>query len=382
MGRISEADRQIVQAEIDRLNQHVGKKSVTAQDVAMMRILQNILDGDILPWEKSFEYAPSNALSAHVYTGINRILLDEGEYITMNQLLDYNKKNNTHFRLSEIKEEDDFWTKLKKSRYIIVHYNVKKPRAATKKEIAAHLAGQVVPYLFQDDKTGEFFVTRPATMSYYGVYNTDYIFDILTGEQFPHHNLQKNKRLLDGEAIVDFYAKHSGVKILYDVKGRCFFRPSEDAIHMSPLNTFKGKAGLDPSAEYYSTVFHEMGHSTGMPNRLNRKSFEDYTFPASVHTAPPQIVYSMEELVAEFTSALVLSELNIPKDKIDRTLQNNASYIDGWFSYLLKDDKRVERYYKCTGFEKMIYAIREAEKAYTYIMTGVVNRVQADEGIE
>lgn len=57
--------------------------------------------------------------------------------------------------------------------------------------------------------------------------------------------------------------------------------------------------------EYYSTVFHEMIHSTGHITRLKR--FED---------APGQTIfgsesYSKEELVAEIGANMILSMLGI-----------------------------------------------------------------------
>lgn len=362
---ISDADRKILEDEIAGIERK-GKKTVT--DIALIHILRDVLEDDVLPWRKSFATPAISAVTLKPYQGINRILLRGGEYITVNQLISYNTKNGTHFKLSPPLDSDDRITRQGKSAHIIVHYNDKPPRPATDKEIAKFEAGEKVPYMYKDDETGEYFVHVPATLSYFNVYNTAFIFDEETGEQFPQHNIQDNKKRCDGEAIIEHYRKKSGVKIVYDTPGRCCFAPDYDTIHMSPIETFKDMIGLDAVVEYYSTVFHEMGHSTGMPNRLNRDSFKDYDFSAGSN----KIIYSMEELVAEFTSAFVLGELNVEEDVKKRVLENSSAYITGWFSYLKNDDSRVSKYYSGKGFEKMIYAIRQAEKAYQYIMDGLI----------
>ena len=363
--RIDEVNRKIIEDEIASIE---AKNKKTVSDVAICQILKGMLDNDILPWEKSFDTPAISAITLKPYQGINRILLSGGEYITVNQITAYNIKNGTHFKLSAPSDEDDFITRLGKSRQIIVHYNEKPPRKATDKEIAKVEANEIVPYLFKDEETGEYLVRQPATMSYFGVYNTAYIYDEETGEQFPQHNIQDNKKRCDGEAIIEHYKNKSGVKFEYDTPGRCCFVPKYDTIHMSPIETFKDAGGLDAVAEYYASVFHEMGHSTGMPQRLNRDSFKDYDFSAGSN----KIIYSMEELVAEFTAAFVLGELNIDAEIKSRVMQNNTAYIAGWFRYLKNDDNSVSKYYSGKGFEKMIYAIRQAEKAYQYIMEGLV----------
>jgi antirestriction protein ArdC len=54
------------------------------------------------------------------------------------------------------------------------------------------------------------------------------------------------------------------------------------------------------SEEYYSTLFHELGHATGHVSRLNRESL---TKIAGFGTHE----YSKEELVAEMTAAFLCS---------------------------------------------------------------------------
>ena len=357
---ISEKYRDLIQKEIDRLQKHEGKPKIQPQDIAIIRILQDMLRDDQLPWEKSFISPSVNVISKKQYSGINRWILPGGEYITFNQLMAYNKSHKTHFVIPKVTDEDKGYTRFMKSPFPVIHYNVKPPRDATEVEIKRHEDGKKVFGLYLDDKTNTFKVQPPASKSYFRVYNTIYIFDSETGEQFPRLNIEKYITLFEGDKIIQEYQKLSGVKIFYDTPGRCFYTRREDAIHMSPLGTFKPtKKNLDPVVEYYSTSFHEMVHSTGTKERCDRDCFLAEGRFGSMD-------YSMEECVAELGSALLLSELNVDHDKINKTLDNSSSYISGWLDFLLFSDKN-DKYGK--GAEKIMYAIRRAEKARNYILS-------------
>lgn len=102
----------------------------------------------------------------------------------------------------------------------------------------------------------------------------------------------------------------------------CYY-PSRDQIQM-PL-----KEVFESPEEYYSTLFHEMGHSTGHPTRLNRKGIAEFN-GFGTHT------YSYEELVAEMTAAFLCTHVGI-----ENTIQNSASYIKGWASKLKEDTKMI-----------------------------------------
>ncbi|MFC2946815.1 zincin-like metallopeptidase domain-containing protein [Virgibacillus sediminis] len=71
--------------------------------------------------------------------------------------------------------------------------------------------------------------------------------------------------------------------------------------------------------EYYSTLFHEMVHSTGHKDRLHRKE----VMQANTHKSRD---YSKEELVAELGASMLCGICGIDNETID----NSASYIDSW----------------------------------------------------
>jgi antirestriction protein ArdC len=110
---------------------------------------------------------------------------------------------------------------------------------------------------------------------------------------------------------------NSGARVLTG-GDRAFYSPAADMIQLPPENAFHG-----PS--YWAAVaLHELGHWTGHEKRLGR----DLT------GAKGSILYAKEELRAELASAFLSGELGIPSD-----IQNHASYIGNWLSFL-KDDKR------------------------------------------
>ena len=78
-------------------------------------------------------------------------------------------------------------------------------------------------------------------------------------------------------------------------------------------------------AEYYSTVFHEMTHSTGHKSRLNRLS-------STAHFGNES--YSKEELVAELGAAALC---NISGVETKKQFRNSAAYIQGWLGALRND---------------------------------------------
>lgn len=79
--------------------------------------------------------------------------------------------------------------------------------------------------------------------------------------------------------------------------------------------------------EYYSTLLHEMTHSTGSPERLGREKGVKFGDPK----------YAKEELVAELTAALIGNTMGFDS----RITDNSAKYVDGWISVLKEDPKFI-----------------------------------------
>ena len=77
----------------------------------------------------------------------------------------------------------------------------------------------------------------------------------------------------------------------------------------------------------YSSALHEMTHSTGTANRLNREKGTRFGDPK----------YAKEELVAELTAAMVGNAMGFDK----RILDNNLCYVQGWINALREDPKFI-----------------------------------------
>ena len=120
---------------------------------------------------------------------------------------------------------------------------------------------------------------------------------------------------------------------------RACYWPGIDQISMPRRETF---VSLEA---YYGTVFHELTHSTGHPDRLNRK-----TLVAGAPFRSP--TYSREELCAEMGAAFLCATAGIE----DPTIENSASYLQGWLKYLKSDPKAL------------LVAGAQAQKAADYIL--------------
>ena len=103
---------------------------------------------------------------------------------------------------------------------------------------------------------------------------------------------------------------------------RAYYIPLFDKIQMP------NKEDFETPENYYSTLFHEMAHSTGSQKRLKRFRATDSNIFGSE-------TYSKEELVAEMTASFLCAEAEIE----NKTLDNSAAYIKGWLQAIKNSDK-------------------------------------------
>ena len=140
------------------------------------------------------------------------------------------------------------------------------------------------------------------------------------------------------EDIIADYLQRSGVKLISRESSEAFYRPATDTVVL-PL-----RSQFADTAEYYSTAFHELTHSTGHHSRLNR-----ITETARFGSAP----YSKEELCAELGASFLVNHLGL---ETASSFRNNAAYIEHWLS-VLKEDKRL-----------LVTAAGQADKAVHLIL--------------
>jgi len=140
------------------------------------------------------------------------------------------------------------------------------------------------------------------------------------------------------EDIISGYAHSSGVRLIHEAGDRAFYRPPADSITLPLMTQFRS------TAEYYSTAFHEMVHSTGHKSRLDR--LEKTAFFGSE-------AYSKEELIAEIGAATLINHVGL---ETPDSFRNNTAYIQNWLQ-VLRNDKRF-----------IVSAAGKAEKAVWMIL--------------
>jgi antirestriction protein ArdC len=118
-----------------------------------------------------------------------------------------------------------------------------------------------------------------------------------------------------------------------------YYTAGADAVMMPRREAF------DSLEFYYSVLYHELTHSTGAVNRLNRPTLNQALRFGDTN-------YSKEELTAEMGAAFLAGHTGIEQV----TLPTSAAYLDSWVKGL-KGDARLA-----------IQAGAAAQKAVDYIL--------------
>ena len=188
----------------------------------------------------------------------------------------------------------------------------------------------------EDEETGE--KKQVPFLRYYNVFHIDQCEGI-TAKHTTETAFPDGAEALDvAQDIIYDYLSREGVKLLHEEGDRAFYRPSTDEVVLPIRKQFMS------TAEYYSTAFHELTHSTGHPSRLNR-----LTQPSFFGSGD----YSKEELVAEIGAAALVSYVGL---ETASSFRNSAAYIQNWLG-VLKGDKRF-----------IVSAAGRAEKAVNLIL--------------
>lgn len=135
----------------------------------------------------------------------------------------------------------------------------------------------------------------------------------------------------------------NGVPVTHNTDGSAFYSPGGDFICLPPRESF---ATVDA---YYSTLLHEVGHSTGHPTRLNREFGGQFGSEG----------YAREELRAELASTFLCGELGIATTGSD---EQHAAYVKSWVSALKNDYNEIFK--AAADAEKICNYLYEREKEY------------------
>ncbi len=139
------------------------------------------------------------------------------------------------------------------------------------------------------------------------------------------------------DRIVADYVDRESLELIIEISKVACYSPSKDTVRVPSIRQY------DSTDEFYSTLFHELVHSTGHKKRLNR----------DLGTGFGTKKYSREELIAEIGSAMLCSYAGLDDEKCFR---NSCGYIQGWSKYLSSDPKAI------------VMAASRAEKAAKYIL--------------
>lgn len=121
---------------------------------------------------------------------------------------------------------------------------------------------------------------------------------------------------------------------------RAGYSVKSDLIVMPPMDRFATPEG------YYSTLAHEITHSTGAAKRLNRPEVVQADHFGSLS-------YSAEELCAEIGAAFLCSHCGIANQA---QIENSAAYLKGWLE-VLKADRGM-----------IVLAAQRAQRAVEYVL--------------
>lgn len=277
------------------------KKSV--YEMITERIIEQLENG-VIPWQKPWSGTHSgayNRISNRPYSLLNQLLLKHGgEYATFKQ-----------------------WSGLGG-----------KIRKGEKSEIVTFWKIQQIEEINED---GEKTIKQLPLLRYYNVFHISQVDGVEPKEQLKISNLES---IEEAENIKNEYMNREHLKIFETVTNKAFYTPTFDYIEVPCKEQYQN------IEEFYSTLFHEMIHSTGHKNRLGRLETG-----ASAHFGSK--TYSKEELVAELGSAALVNMLGIETGK---SFRNSGAYIQNWLQALKNDNKFI------------ISASSKAEKAVKYIL--------------
>ncbi|HEX5033178.1 MAG TPA: zincin-like metallopeptidase domain-containing protein [bacterium] len=290
-------------------------------EIITERITQ-ALEAGTVPWHKPWKVAgvaDSNLISGKAYRGIN-------VWLTMATTLEKGFSS-------------PYWVTFKQCQSL--GGRVKKGEKGT-----PIIFWNFKEFVEESKEGGEPKVKKIPMARYYTVFNADQCEGIEAKIPKPAWEGKTFNPIAEAEKIVAGFQAKPTIK---EGGSRACYSPSRDTVTMPPREAF------DSPAEYYSTLFHELTHSTGHATRLAREGVIENHFFGDES-------YSKEELVAEMGAAFLSGMAGIE----NATVSNSAAYIKHWLG-ALKNDKRL-----------VITAAAQAQKAADLIL-GVTFDKQEEE---
>lgn len=285
----------------------------------------HVLEEKGLEWKKEWlgkgGMMPQNGITNNCYKGCNAFSLsltamrkgyEDPRWVTMIQIMD--KDNKYH--------PNQKWHLKKGSKATYVEYwypwDVKEEKALTWGAYEEALTGGRNPEEFR------------LSTRYTAVFNAQEV------EGMPAMEYPENAEISEDE-LIHLLSEGMGVEILNDGGDRAYYSPTQDKIHVPEAGAFTSEYA------YNATVLHELSHSTGHPNRLNRPQ------GAFFGTAE----YAYEELVAEISSCFM--GVNLKTELTPEHLENHKAYVSSWIQAISEKP------------DSLVRAIKDAQSAAGYM---------------
>lgn len=197
---------------------------------------------------------------------------------------------------------------------------------------------QPAEYEYKEDDNGNV----SAKLKKNGFLKAFYVFNAEQFENVPPLELKEYDHE-EQDKIFTSLLERSEAKIYLDRIADNFYVPARDEIHVMDSKYF------EDIREWYGTVTHEIGHSTGHESRLNRP----------LQGKRGGVQYAKEELRAELISAMICEELGFQRPEHE---ENHAAYLQSWIK-VLKDDPN-----------ELFHAAADASKAVDYIRDRMIDK--------
>jgi antirestriction protein ArdC/DNA polymerase III epsilon subunit-like protein len=301
------SDENPIQVDLTEEIKSTNKSNQEVVNTVVASILEAMEKG-IIPWKKPWTgeggFLPTSGATGRVYRGLNLLSL-----LAASMVRDYKGTRwYTKNAISKLggyvnKGEDD------KDPGVIITF------VSTKKYDKEEQVQVPDPDNPDKTKTETRTVTKKfAKMGLDIVYNEDEI----QGVELPKLVRKDPPAISEVENIVlDSYTDKPPIQ--YVAQDSAYWSPSEDVIRL-PL-----REQFNSTEEHLDTLFHELTHSTGHQNRLDRKDLlENYGTHKDVR--------AREELIAEIGSAILAQMMNV-----DTSIDNVAAYVQSWATWLKGD---------------------------------------------
>ena len=192
-------------------------------------------------------------------------------------------------------------------------------------------------WIEKENEDGEKVIRQIPILKYFNVFHISQVDGIEPKEKL---EINEHEPIEQAEKIKVDYMNREHLRIRETISDKAFYLPTADYIQVPCKEQYQN------IEEFYSTLFHEMVHSTGHKTRLDRKDIKDCWYKGDEN-------YSKEELTAELGSAFLINMLDIETEK---SFKNSSAYIQSWLRVLKND----------THF--IVSASSRAEKAVNYIL--------------